>query len=318
MYNILFSIPVHERLDVIIDQILNIKYYNPNSAIVLHISKKFNFSMSSIDYAQFIEIVKNIGDVYINPNRMDTNKNTIMQTHISNYAYIKDIINFEYICLIASNQLFIKEGFYEYANNFDCGLDLYYHNRNTKMNTAKSAYLDNQLLKYLYKNDTKLVVSSQVEGTFYRTKIFYKIYNEIINNFVLDSLDIGYPMEEIYFPTVISILNHKENIKVAKKGYITYIPWKRKYTLRITIKSIENIIRHDNHYYSVKRVDRHLNNYIRTYIREKLSNGNYYYENIGYKDRSLTQLEYKLLEYKCIIDDSIGILNKYISKIRRG
>ena len=39
-YAVAFSIPAHEKFEVIVDQITNINHFNPNCAIVLHISKK--------------------------------------------------------------------------------------------------------------------------------------------------------------------------------------------------------------------------------------------------------------------------------------
>jgi len=40
--DLLFSIPIHEKQDIINNQIENILNYNPNSNIILHVNKVLN------------------------------------------------------------------------------------------------------------------------------------------------------------------------------------------------------------------------------------------------------------------------------------
>lgn len=61
MYNLMFSIPIHEKLECVIDQILNIRSLNPNSAIVLHISENFNYHNSLISREKFERITEELG-----------------------------------------------------------------------------------------------------------------------------------------------------------------------------------------------------------------------------------------------------------------
>lgn len=71
-YSIVFSIPVHEKFEVIVDQIININHFNPNCAIVLHLSKKFDYTGTAMSEEQFRQIVNSFENVFINENRLDT------------------------------------------------------------------------------------------------------------------------------------------------------------------------------------------------------------------------------------------------------
>lgn len=164
-------------------------------------------------------------------------------------------------------------------------------------------------------NDTK-VISSQIEGSFYKKCVFDSIYYEIVNNFDFDKFEELYAREEIYLPTILYNLSKKNNINISKKGFITYIPWKKQFTLRVTINEIKKIINSNNNYFSVKRVDRELNNYLRKYIRLELSNGEYYHHNIGYNNESY-KFNYVYSQLKVQIKDFIYVLSRGINKIRR-
>ena len=57
-YNLLFSIPIHERLEVVIDQILNYKCCNPDCAIVFHFSQGYKDSSSFLTKERFRQITE--------------------------------------------------------------------------------------------------------------------------------------------------------------------------------------------------------------------------------------------------------------------
>ena len=101
MYTICFSIPVHEKLEVVLDQCYNIHYYNPKSAIILHFSSGFNYSGSAIKKEEFEKIVEGLGYVYINPKSVRTNLYDIIQAHLSNFNYARNEIEFSFFTLLA-------------------------------------------------------------------------------------------------------------------------------------------------------------------------------------------------------------------------
>ena len=82
MKRILVSLAVHEKPDVIIDQIENFKYFLENVCFILHVSKSYFEKYE-------IEKLQNIENVYLNPENLVTKWGNIISTHISNYNYAK-------------------------------------------------------------------------------------------------------------------------------------------------------------------------------------------------------------------------------------
>ena len=109
---IAISIPVHEKKDVVLDQIMNIKFYIENPVIVLHISKDFYEN----EHGDFHEL-KEIKNVYINPENLETGWGNILLTHVSNYYYIKGMVEFDYFILHASNDMYLKTGIEDYIKS---------------------------------------------------------------------------------------------------------------------------------------------------------------------------------------------------------
>ena len=107
-YNIVFSIPIHEKLEVVIDQIINFFYFNQNCAIVFHISQGFNYKQSGLSLEEFKERIAQIGNVYINPESVRTGRDDIIQAHLSNFKFVYSFLEFDFFSLCASNELLLK------------------------------------------------------------------------------------------------------------------------------------------------------------------------------------------------------------------
>ena len=58
---ILFSIPVHEKLEVVLDQLINIRTLNPDICVVLHLSPVFDYVHSALSLDEFKCIINNMG-----------------------------------------------------------------------------------------------------------------------------------------------------------------------------------------------------------------------------------------------------------------
>ena len=73
-YKILFSIPVHEKLEVVLDQIANIFTLNKDCGIVLHFSPVFDYANSAIDKDTFIKKIEaynsNSGGYFLTLNQL--------------------------------------------------------------------------------------------------------------------------------------------------------------------------------------------------------------------------------------------------------
>lgn len=282
MYNLMFSIPIHEKLECVIDQILNIRSLNPNSAIVLHMSENFNYSGSQISWEKFKSITEKWGGIIINPISVRTGNYDIIQAHVENFNWVKDKVDFKYFCMLASNELFIKEGLYEYIKDYDCGFDL--HNDTDLNNTWQAgiqAHKDMDLNLMLQEIHGSKIMGSQIERSFYCKSLFSKIADLITKHYDWKNMKMAYAREEVYFSTIAYNLMQKDSIKVLDRGMFTWIPWERKYTMNVRLREIDYLINRDTQFYSVKRVERNINDCVRAYIRQLYG---YYADEVKYID----------------------------------
>lgn len=207
---IVVSIPVHEKKDVVIDQIENIKRYIYKPIIVLHISKEFYNN----EGGNFQEI-EELEDVYINSIHYSVGWGNIAHVHISNFNYISNITDFDYFLLHASNDMYIKPQIEDYIKQYDAGFCrriLRYEK--TMWWPCQKAHEDLFLKEIMQDHGIDEIVATQVEGSFYKKKIFEKIINYIgIEDISGDEI---YTKEEIYFSTIAYALINK-----SKLGYPT-------------------------------------------------------------------------------------------------
>ncbi|MFC2080844.1 hypothetical protein ACFLR8_01375 [Bacteroidota bacterium] len=291
------SIPVHEKSEVIIDQIININTHLDNPLIVLHFSKSFNWDSRYISKENFYNVIKSKPFVYVNPQNLETGFLNIFLTHISNFKYLSTQISFDYFCLHSSNDLFVKTGIEEIIKNHNAGFSWF---NQTEKNDwyFPHAQKDKSLLKIMNTLKIDQIIGSQMEGSYYTKEIFGKIVNIIEQNYVSNKFN--YQREEVYFPTIAQAFT---NINVNHgKNYI-FIPWN--YDLIITIKDVKSVIKSDT-FFGLKRINRQINNYLRIYIRNSI--GNYHKELdsiFGIKIKS-----YNLIDLS--ISDLIQIIRKYL------
>lgn len=194
------SIPVHEKPDVIRNQILNFQKYIKDMCIVLHVSKGF--------FDQYrIEDIGSLKDVYINPTHLDTKWADIIHTHLSNFHYISEILDFDYFVLHASNDMYIRAGFTKYVQKYDAGFNIrkvikkYSH-----WWPGDMALEDKQLLAMMDDCGQTMIIASQVESSFYKKEIMQRIVEIIERHYDQETKSGVYSREEIYFSTIASNL----------------------------------------------------------------------------------------------------------------
>lgn len=212
LIKIVISIPVHEKPDVIIDQIQNIKKYFVNAVIVLHISRSFfrNYSADSL---------YGLSDVYINPQNLETAWGNIIMTHVSNFEYISGLIDFDYFLMHSSNDMYVRYGVENYISKYDAGfcrrevLQKY-----SMWWPGEAAWNDRQLRNIMQKIGQTRIFATQIEGSFYTKKLAQKIMKIIKENYMPSRNDTPYTREEVYFSTIASSL-----VDFSRVGYpITY------------------------------------------------------------------------------------------------
>lgn len=113
---ILLSLLVHERPEVILDQIANIKKFAPDSLIVIHPARQF------LETSNVGEVIGGIDGVWLNPKPFYTGFGMVLKCHISNFLHATKIgLSFHHICLHSSNDLFVRSGVERYVGDYEFG-----------------------------------------------------------------------------------------------------------------------------------------------------------------------------------------------------
>lgn len=285
MRKIIFSLLVHESPDSLLDQLNNFFYYNPDSYVVIHLAK--NIWNDHMLLEKFKSIISEYTNVQINPNCVRTGFADIIQAHISNFQFVKDS-DFEYFVFSSSNELFVKKNMYEDITHYDCGLNF----KSIKKWYYKKTALGDKVLLNFAKGNSNNIKYSQIEGTFYKKEMLAKIIEIISINYNYEKETIFYPREEVYFSTVCYNFIEQYNAHVP----ITYMKFEGK-EIFVSFHKIKKIRNKDLGFYSVKRVDRQLNNYLRDYIRKLSGLERIVYEKIkkygySYKETSKIKMHY--------------------------
>lgn len=198
MKYIVISIPVHEKVDVVTDQIKNIKRYVPNAYIVLHINSEFAKNEETAR-------LYHMEDVLVNPIHLDTQWGDIVEPHISNFRFAQTKVKFKYFVLHSSNDLYVKEGFADYIQNYNAGFAIRkVKNKYSHWWPGNMAMDDPEMSKLMNICGQNEIIATQVESSFYRYDLMEKIVNTIEQVKALQLAQNVYTREEIYFSTVAS------------------------------------------------------------------------------------------------------------------
>ena len=286
---LLFSIPVHENQDIINNHVENIFNYNPDSKIILHVNKKFN---------DFDPLKTNYQNVYINATRLDyIYGNGLLWIHINNFfEAIRLNLDFQYFCIISSNEMFIKHGLIDYIIENKNGLQLVEYNPNIKWHLFQRGLHNNEvIINLLKKLGLEKICGGQAEGQFYEKHIFQKIVDLYPNS------DISYfETEEIITQTIFKSLNISYGLPFTLQNYSNNISYDEKFIedIRKNDILIPNMVKENTLWsahvnrnssyavYSIKRIDRDFNS-LRNYIsrkgfiinKEEFRLNTYYYSN---------------------------------------
>ncbi|SEH30113.1 hypothetical protein [Selenomonas sp. KH1T6] len=266
---LMFSLPVHEKPEVVLDTLCNLRAFHDDFGVVLHFSNRFDYMSRNISPKRFWEALKSFPDLYVNPKVFDTSwngpgVNSLVNIHISNFEYLKELgIDFEYFVFMASNELYVKKGLYAFISKYDFGNNLRPILERPEWIQSYYAKKDAVLADLLKKIGGDEIFGAQIEGSFYKKEIFASIartMTEYTGNKILG----GYACEEIYYPTVCYHLFGNRN---QYHDNTTYISWER--NLLIEVDDVRRCAAQGN-YFSVKRVNREFNDPVREYIRREV------------------------------------------------
>lgn len=200
---VLFSIPVHERPEIVRDQIRNIKAFCPDSVVCLHVSRS-----AGDDITAYLNVAKEEGAL-VNPNRLDTGNDHsgIFHVHCSNFCFVRDEgVPFYAITLLSSNELLIRTGLEDFIQERRVGCQTVLAETTANWHLFRYDLLEklrgNGFLQHL---GVDTYFGGQAEGQFYRAEIF-EIIAKAYTDFFPSDLPPGFEAEEIIPPTVIASL----------------------------------------------------------------------------------------------------------------
>lgn len=209
MIKICFSIPVHERLWVIQDQIRNICRFVRNPLIILHISPQFKSRF--YEFPNDIQSLK-LPCTAINPIQLPTMWGNLVHVHNSNFRFAKSVDSFDYFSMLSSNELFIQNGLEDYLFKKIAGVHQQPTNETMNWRERRMAGQDQDLLSAMRYLDLQQIYGSQIEGTFYETSLMQEVVDVIDRHYEFSLNKSQYCREEIFYPTVVAGLVRKENI----------------------------------------------------------------------------------------------------------
>lgn len=167
---ILISLLVHEKLEVILDQIGNLRKFAPDAGVVIHLSRQFTEAEPDAQRA-----LSKLERVWVNPNPLYTCTGLVLKCHISNFLHAQEAgVEFSHFCLHASNDLFVRKGVEDYIKSRNYGF--FRHdpfNGSNFTNWRKSFRQDRAYRKLMMASGTMVTrYASQVEGSFYPCEDF--------------------------------------------------------------------------------------------------------------------------------------------------
>jgi hypothetical protein len=300
MIDIVYSLPVHENREVVIDQINNINKYNKHLTIkiVLHLSQRFYLTNDEITS------ITNLSNVLVNQERLITGyiDGSLFEAHLSNINCIyQNKLEFDHIVFLSSNMMFIRQMWKLESDFIGTSFEAIEHrgwsqgwmaSRDRGINNfplfgcqIEGLFISKRLLdkmlvnlnrishKYLFKNIWIVKLNEQIVKVIrqfrkYRIRRWAVGKNNlsIIRFFTFSMYQparIAYATEEVYFPTIAKL--YESQFRFSGKE-LSFQDWLNKFIL--TTEDIDLLSSNSSQIYScTKRVDRIYNDPIRTYIR---------------------------------------------------
>lgn len=206
---IYISIPVHEKPEVVVNQMQNFARYLPEAKVVLHVSKGAKFSVNELENVLKNE---NVSHVLVNPTQVETKWGSIIQAHLANIRYIIQQGDAEKVIFHSSNDMLIMDGLSEYLQDKKNIFHLRKCTSDSLWWVARRALKDNEISTF-FNNE---IYASQIEGSMYDISLLKSLVHNIDKrDLILDS-EFFYPREEVIFSSFAC----KEDIKPDGLPYV--------------------------------------------------------------------------------------------------
>lgn len=273
---ILFSVPVHERNEVVKDTILNARKFNPGALFVLHVSASFT---------DFDPNLANELNVLVNPIRFPTvhGKTSHVPIHLTNYKHALDQgYVFDRVCVLHTSELFVKSGLYDHMKNYEYSI-WFTEDTQPRVEIWPPYWVSytNKIFKDLFDpTDKRYYLGNVVEGHWWSKELFQTIYDWSEKTYGIMNMLWPYSAEECFFATLAHYFGkgkpftHPYCCFHHKSHYIDNIQDVddiRANKPDIVFWQPNNFVYQGwpfpgKHLYSIKRINRDLNDPIRRYI----------------------------------------------------
>jgi hypothetical protein len=292
MARLCISIPAHEELTVVFDQINNIRAFLPaDTVIVFHFAQGFSSP-------EWITPMLPEG-VYVNPVSLPTAWGNVIDQHNANFRFIAQREQFDYFVIHASNDLYIRKGVERYVETAEAGFQRNqlhpYIERCTpegpptvpEPRVIACSHQDLQdMVRHLGLDG---VTHTQIEGIFFQRELMAKVV-DVIDRFWHPGPTALIAPEHFYYPTAASAFTgdiamqvvysfaHYEDVRTPispvfvrrlRKGTYSEDPgqeWADK--VGGTPADHRFMVQYDfESVYAVKRVERRYDDQTRRYIR---------------------------------------------------
>jgi len=275
MYNILFFITSNDNLNFLDIFIQNVLKYNSNCGVVVHINKT-----KMIDNKKLNELKQKNNVFFVEP-RIETRMCKIMTplVYMNDYALTHNI-NYEYMCMIASNCFFFRKGCYEYIASYDYGC----YSDFKKYNNFTDKFKDCKDYQLTIGASDEPTYSGQHEGCFYKKELYGMMCDSLKKFCKIENMNnLQDTTEECFLPTAANILlkDYKRGLPVCiirDRIHNNIVGTDEMYNLEQTIQFLKILTlpnikikyvlndNEENHFYCFKRVDRDLNDALLQYF----------------------------------------------------
>ena len=197
--SILFSLPVHERPDIVEGQIVNIARHCPGAAVAIHVSPVFTG-----DIAAFKALEKTPG-VFVNPTRLPTALGKgLFHVHAVNFLHgMQCRPETDTIAFISSNELFVRGGLADYMAPFQAGAQIELFDPLTDWHLFhRGVEREPHVQALLAHLGLPAIFGGQAEGLFFPTVLFAEMVKLYLRFFGMDFS--GFETEEILPQTMLA------------------------------------------------------------------------------------------------------------------
>lgn len=220
------SLLVHEKPEVILDQLRNFRRFVPGATIVIHLSLGFDFP------EDFIPEAIGLGQVHFNPRRVATNKVNLLYPHLLNVRHILTLgpAETDFISFQASNDLLVRGGLEAHLQGYDIGYfsDGLLDEKNEPI-YASNVHTDKPFLALCAALNCRAIIKSQIEGLYAQVRHLRSVL-KIIDDAGFDmAAKRTYFAEEVMLPTLLHHVTAMENVRIGLPYILSEIAIQMKY-----------------------------------------------------------------------------------------